>query len=40
MKAKSGVDDEWYISTHFKELIGKIYRPFEDKEIYSLHWLC
>lgn len=36
MKAKSDVDDKLYISTHFKELIGKIYRPFEDKEIYSL----
>lgn len=36
MKAKSGVDDKWYIKTHFKELIGKIYRPFKDEDIYSL----
>ena len=36
MKAKGGVDDKWFIETHFKDLIGKIYRPFEDEDIYSL----
>lgn len=37
MRAKPGVNDEDYIKTHFQQLLGKIYTPFErDKNIYSL----
>lgn len=36
MVAHNDVDSEKYISAHFKQLIGKIFRPFEDKSIISL----
>lgn len=37
MRAKPGVNDEDYIKTHFQQLLGKIYTPFEkDRNIYSL----
>lgn len=36
MVAHHDVDSEKYISAHFKQLIGKIFRPFEDKSIISL----
>lgn len=36
MKAREGVNTEKYIQTHFKEVIGKIYSPFEDSKILSL----
>lgn len=37
MKAKPGVDDAEYIKTHFQQLLGKIYTPFEkDKSVFSL----
>ncbi len=37
MRAKPGVDDAAYIQTHFQQILGKIYTPFEqDKSIYSL----
>lgn len=36
MSAKPNVNSEEYISLHFKQLIGKIFRPFEDKSILSL----
>lgn len=37
MKAKPGVNDEEYIKTHFQQLLGKIYTPFDrDRSIYSL----
>lgn len=36
MHAMSNVNAEEYISSHFKQLVGKIYLPFEDKSIFSL----
>ena len=37
MKARPGVDDDDYIKTHFRQLIGKVYTPFDNnKSIYSL----
>lgn len=37
MKAKPVVNDEEYIKTHFQQLLGKIYTPFDkDRSIYSL----
>ena len=36
MRAKPMVDPKEYIHTHFKEVIGKVYLPFADKEIISL----
>lgn len=37
MKAKPGVDDEEYIKTHFQQLLGKIYTPFEKhQDVFSL----
>lgn len=36
MRQRSGVDGVGYIREHFKQLLGKVYTPFEDKGIYSL----
>lgn len=36
MRAYDNVNEEEYIKRHFKELIGKIYKPFSDEKIYSL----
>jgi hypothetical protein len=36
MQAHEGVDTKEYIRTHFKEVIGKMYSPFEDSKILSL----
>ena len=36
MKAKPGVNTKEYIHNHFKEVIGKMYSPFEDQGIMSL----
>lgn len=36
MKARSGVNAESYIKEHFQELLGKIYTPYPEKDIYSL----
>jgi LlaJI restriction endonuclease. len=37
IKAKTGVDDKEYFKTHFQQLLGKFYAPFEQyKDIYSL----
>ena len=36
MRQHSGVDGVKYIREHFKQLLGKVYTPFEDKGIYSL----
>lgn len=35
MRSK-GVVPEDYVQTHFKQLIGKVYTPFDDKEILTL----
>ena len=36
MKARPNVDGKEYITTHFKQVLGKIYTPFADKEVISL----
>ena len=36
MKARPNVDGKEYITTHFKQVLGKIYTPFTDKEVISL----
>lgn len=36
MRRHPGVDGAGYIREHFKQLLGKVYTPFEDKGIYSL----
>jgi len=36
MRQHPGVDGVGYIREHFKQLLGKVYTPFEDKGIYSL----
>ena len=36
MRQHPGVDGAGYIREHFKQLLGKVYTPFEDKGIYSL----
>lgn len=36
MKAHPNVDGDDYIKKHFKELLGKVYTPFSDNQIYSL----
>lgn len=36
IKAHPDVNGEEYIKEHFKELLGKVYTPFADKNVYSL----
>ena len=36
MMPKAGVQNEEYLRTHFQELLGKVYRPFEEPEYLSL----
>ena len=36
MAAKPGVDAKQYFKTHFQDVLGKIYSPFADNDIYSL----
>lgn len=36
MRQHPGVDGVKYIREHFKQLLGKVYTPFDDKGIYSL----
>lgn len=36
IKAHPDVNGEEYIKDHFKELLGKVYTPFADKNVYSL----
>ncbi len=36
MKARPNVDGREYIATHFKQVLGKIYTPFADREVISL----
>ena len=36
MRARPNVDSKEYITTHFKQVLGKIYTPFADKEVISL----
>lgn len=36
MRAHPGVNGEEYIKHNFKDIVGKVYTPFNDKETYSL----
>lgn len=36
MKAKPGVDGERYIKENFKALLGKVFAPFDNREVLSL----
>ena len=36
MTAKSGINGEQFLSENFKDVIGKVYTPFADKQVYSL----
>lgn len=36
MKAKRGVDSEQYMKENFKDVLGKVFRPFNNNEVYSL----
>jgi hypothetical protein len=36
MTAKPGIDGQQFLSENFKDVIGKIYTPFADKQVYSL----
>lgn len=36
MTAKPGINAQQYLKTHFQEVLGKIYRPFAEPDIYSL----
>lgn len=36
MTAKSGINGEQILSANFKDVIGKVYTPFADKQVYSL----
>lgn len=36
MRAKPDIDTKQYIETHFRDILGKVFAPYEDKEIISL----
>ena len=36
MTAKVGIDGQQFLSENFKDVIGKVYTPFADKQVYSL----
>lgn len=36
MAPRQGVDAGQYLRTHFQEVLGKVYRPFNEPDIYSL----
>ena len=36
MTAKQGIDGQEFLSENFKDVIGKVYTPFADKQVYSL----
>lgn len=36
MKPHPSVDVKEYIETHFRQVLGKVYTPFEDQDIFSL----
>ena len=36
MAAKPGINGEQFLSENFKDVIGKVYTPFADKQVYSL----
>ena len=36
MTAKQGIDGQQFLSENFKDVIGKVYTPFADKQVFSL----
>lgn len=36
MRAKPDIDTKQYIETHFRDILGKVFAPYADKEIISL----
>ena len=36
MTAQPGIDGEQFLTENFKDVIGKVYTPFADKQVYSL----
>ena len=36
MTAKADIDGQQFLSENFKDVIGKVYTPFADKQVYSL----
>lgn len=36
MKARPGVDGETYIKQNFKKVLGKVYTPFQEEDVFSL----
>lgn len=36
MRPKPGVDTREFIETHFRDIIGKVYAPYDDKDIIAL----
>lgn len=36
MRPKSGVDTREFIETHFRDILGKVYAPYDDKDIIAL----
>ena len=36
MKARPGVDARQYFKTHFQDILGKTYTPYDSEEVYSL----
>ncbi len=36
MTAQPGIDGEQFLAENFKDVIGKVYTPFADKQVYSL----
>ncbi len=36
MTAKKGIDGQQFLTENFKDVIGKVYTPFADKQVYSL----
>lgn len=36
MRAKAGINTQTYIETHFRDILGKVYTPYEDKGVLAL----
>lgn len=36
MRSKPGVDTREFIETHFRDILGKVYAPYDDKDIIAL----
>ena len=36
MRPKPGVDAREFIETHFRDILGKVYAPYDDKDVIAL----